>query len=82
MVTSLALRFLCKSLSQPYRLKNLRVIDIPAPAVHALADLADRNMEFQCLIQDGQTQWMNDKGSVTSANRPLVTPGGLMIFAC
>jgi uncharacterized protein YaeQ len=46
-------------------LKNLRVIDIPAPAVHALVDLADRSMEFQCLIQDGQTQWMNDKGSVT-----------------
>ena len=58
------------------RLKNLRVIDIPAPAVRALADLADRSMEFQCLIQDGQTQWMNDKGSVTVEPTVRLSPQG------
>ena len=47
------------------RSKNLTVIDIPATAVQALAALADRNMQLQCLIQDGHAQLMNDKASVT-----------------
>lgn len=47
------------------RSKNLRVIDIPAAAVQALAELADRNMQLQCLIQDGQAQMMNEKTSIT-----------------
>jgi len=45
------------------RSKNLTVIDIPAATVQALASLADRNMELQCLIQDGQTQLMSTKMS-------------------
>jgi len=45
------------------RSKNLTVIDIPAATVQALASLADRNMELQCLIQDGQTQLMSAKAS-------------------
>ncbi len=47
------------------RSKNLTVIDLPAAAVQALAGLADRTMELQCLIQDGQAQLMNAKISVT-----------------
>jgi uncharacterized protein YaeQ len=47
------------------RSKNLTVIDIPAATVQELAALADRNMQLQCLIQDGQMQLMSDKASIT-----------------
>ena len=47
------------------RSKNLTVINIPAATVQALADLADRNMQLQCLIQDGQAQLMSAKASMT-----------------
>ncbi|HWZ42435.1 MAG TPA: YaeQ family protein [Candidatus Saccharimonadales bacterium] len=47
------------------RSKNLTVINIPAAAAQALTNLADRNMQLQCLIQDGQTQWMSANGSIT-----------------
>jgi uncharacterized protein YaeQ len=47
------------------RSKNLTVIDIPAATVQALAVLADRNMQLQCLIQDGQAQLMSETATVT-----------------
>ena len=47
------------------RSKNLTVIDIPAVTVQELAALADRNMQLQCLIQDGHAQLMNATASVT-----------------
>ena len=47
------------------RSKNLSVIDISAPTVLALAALAGRNMQLQCLIQDGQAQWMSEDASVS-----------------
>ena len=46
------------------RSKNLTVIDIPAPTVQALATLAERNMQLQCLIQDGHAQWMSETATV------------------
>jgi YaeQ protein len=46
------------------RSKNLTVVDIPTATVQALASLADRNMQLQCLIQDGQAQLMSAKASV------------------
>jgi uncharacterized protein YaeQ len=42
------------------RLKNLTVIDLPAGTVQALAKLAQRNMQLQCTIQDGQI-WLADQ---------------------
>ena len=36
------------------RAKNLRVINVPNETSTALAKLAQRNMQFQCTIQDGQ----------------------------
>src|SRR5438105_4460628 len=39
------------------RLDNLTVINLPLSATRALADMADRNLELQCRIQDGQ-MWM------------------------
>lgn len=39
------------------RAKNLRVLSVPAEASGALAMLAQRTMQLQCTIQDGQI-WM------------------------
>jgi uncharacterized protein YaeQ len=46
---------------------NLSVIDIPAPTVEALAGLAERGMRLQCLIQDGQLEWLGDHAAVSVA---------------
>ncbi len=40
------------------RLRNLSVINIPAANSLALAALASRTMQLQCLIQDGEVQMM------------------------
>ncbi len=46
------------------RLKNLTVINLPVESTRAIAKLAQRNMQLQCTIQDGQV-WLGDgKGSV------------------
>lgn len=47
------------------RSKNLIVIDIAAPDVAALAALCDRNMQLQCLVQEGEVQLMSDAVAVT-----------------
>ncbi len=47
------------------RSKNLTVMDIPGATVQLLASLADRNMQLQCLIQDGQAQLMSAKASTS-----------------
>jgi uncharacterized protein YaeQ len=41
------------------RARNLTVINIPAEASAALEKLAQRNMQLQCTIQDGQI-WLTD----------------------
>ena len=46
------------------RCSNLRVFDIPAEASQQLAALASRNMQLQCLVQDGQVQVMGDAATV------------------
>jgi uncharacterized protein YaeQ len=43
--------------SRVERAKNLKVINIPAEASQALAALAQRSMQLQCTIQDGQV-WL------------------------
>ncbi len=40
------------------RARNLRVVNLPADATTALAKLAQRTMQVQCTIQDGQI-WMS-----------------------
>jgi uncharacterized protein YaeQ len=47
------------------RSKNLTVIDIPAVTVQVLAGMADRNMQLQCLIQDGLAQLMSTKTTMS-----------------
>jgi len=43
------------------RAKNLRVINVAAETSQQLAALAQRNMQLQCTIQDGQI-WINGEG--------------------
>ncbi len=45
--------------SQFERLKNLTVINLPQESTRALAGLAQRTMQLQCTIQDGQV-WLSD----------------------
>lgn len=44
------------------RLKNLTVFNLPADTVQALAGLAQRGMQLQCTIQDGQI-WLADQSA-------------------
>lgn len=44
------------------RFGNLRVIDIDAATVEALARRIQRGMRFQVLVQDGEVQWFGDDG--------------------
>ena len=44
------------------KLKNLTVINISPETSQSLAQLAQRNMQLQCTIQDGQT-WVTDNAS-------------------
>ena len=46
------------------RCANLRVFQIAAEASQQLAALASRNMQLQCLVQDGQVQVMSDAATV------------------
>lgn len=41
------------------RFENLKVLDLPQPATKALAELAQRSMNLQCTIQEGQV-WVSD----------------------
>ncbi|BEV14010.1 YaeQ family protein [Herbaspirillum sp. DW155] len=50
------------------RAKNLKVINIPAEASQALAALAERTMQLQCTIQDGQI-WLG-----ANENMVLIEP--------
>jgi uncharacterized protein YaeQ len=45
--------------SQFERLTNLTVINLPVASTRAIAKLAQRNMQLQCTIQDGQV-WLSD----------------------
>lgn len=56
------------------RLSNLRVLAIDGEQSAALAALAQRNMQLQCTIQDGQV-WLND-GERTAAIEPRRIDGG------
>ena len=46
------------------RCANLGVFAIPTEASQQLAVLASRNMQLQCLVQDGQVQVMGDAATV------------------
>ena len=41
------------------RLKNLTVISLPVESTRAIAKMAQRNMQLNCTVQDGQV-WLSD----------------------
>ncbi|ALU88000.1 hypothetical protein RB25_02370 [Herbaspirillum rubrisubalbicans] len=57
------------------RAKNLKVINIAAEASQALAALAQRTMQLQCTIQDGQV-WLG-----ANENMVLIEPETIKDFA-
>ena len=46
------------------RCGNLNVITLPAGTAEALAGLLTRGMRLQCLVQDGEMQWMSESATV------------------
>jgi len=61
--------------SRVERAKNLKVVNIPAEASQALAALAQRTMQLQCTIQDGQV-WLG-----ANENMVLIEPETIKDFA-
>lgn len=50
------------------RCKNLTVIDLPSEATEQLALMAQRTMQLQCTIQDGQI-WLTDGNNTVEIGR-------------
>ena len=62
--------------SQFARQKNLAVINLPQESTRAMAALAQRSMQLQCTIQDGQV-WLGDgRESVMVERVALKAPSG------
>lgn len=53
------------------RFDNLRVINLPQEATEALAQLAERNMNLQFTVQDGEVGVGNEQTLVTVTPEPL-----------
>lgn len=58
------------------RQKNLTIINLPVESTRELAKLAQRTMNLQCTIQDGQA-WLSDGATSVQVDRiELKTAGG------
>ena len=57
--------------SQFERLKNFTVINLPTLTTQALAKLAQRTMQLQCTIQDGQV-WLSDGNESVQVERSIL----------
>jgi uncharacterized protein YaeQ len=57
--------------SQFERLKNLTVINLPVESTRAIAKLAQRTMQVQCTIQDGQV-WLSDGNASVQVERVML----------
>lgn len=53
------------------RQKNLTIINLPQESTKALAKLAQRNMNLQCTIQDGQV-WLGDGDASVQVERVIL----------
>jgi len=53
------------------RQKNLTLVNLPVESTKALAKLAQRNMNLQCTIQDGQV-WLSDGDTSVQVERVLL----------
>lgn len=56
------------------RLENLGVMNLPLATTQALAGLAQRNMQLQCTIQDGQIWFSGANATVQVELTPLKMP--------
>lgn len=56
------------------RVKNLTVINLPPETSQALAKLAQRNMQLQCTVQEGQI-WLSDKDNTVQVELMAVKMG-------
>ena len=57
------------------RQKNLAIINLPVASTQALAKLAQRTMDLQCTIQDGQV-WLSDGAASVQVERTLLKGEG------
>ena len=57
--------------SQFERLKNLTVINLPQESTRAIARLAERTMQLQCTIHDGQV-WLSDGKESVQVEREML----------
>jgi uncharacterized protein YaeQ len=57
--------------SQFERLKNLTVVNLPVESTRAIAKLAQRTMQLQCTIQDGQV-WLGDGKASVQVERVML----------
>ena len=57
--------------SQFERLRNLTVINLPVETTRAIAKLAQRTMQLQCTIQDGQV-WLSDGNESVEVERVIL----------
>lgn len=53
------------------RAKNLTVVNLPSDAAEAMSKLAQRSMQLQCTIQDGQI-WLTDGADTVLIDREAV----------
>ena len=53
------------------RQKNLTIVSLPQENTQALAKLAQRNMDLQCTIQDGQV-WLGDGAASVQVERAVL----------
>jgi uncharacterized protein YaeQ len=64
-----------KERAQFERQKNLTIINLPVETTKALAQLAQRTMSLQCIIQDGQV-WVSDGATSVQVERVTLKPAG------
>lgn len=57
------------------RQKNLTVINLPLESTRALTKLAQRKMDLQCTIQDGQV-WLGDGNASVQVERVVLKTAG------
>jgi uncharacterized protein YaeQ len=57
------------------RQKNLTIINLPVESTNALAKLAQRTMDLQCTIQDGQV-WLSDGDASVQVERVALKMAG------
>ncbi len=53
------------------RLKNLTIVNLPVESTRALAKLAQRTMNLQCTVQDGQV-WLGDGNDSVQVERVML----------